>query len=98
MPAIRSASMRAVAEVLRSGASIVAPVFNRRRGHPVGFAGEWFDLLSALTDDSGGRAVIDAHPDRLTLLAVDDPGVLIDVDSESDLARLLSSDSSAALG
>lgn len=98
MPAIHSESMRAVAAALRGGASIAAPVHGGRRGHPVGFAGEWFGPLSRLTGDRGGRDVIDANPDRLTSIAVDDPGVLVDIDSEGDLASLWRFDAPTPLG
>lgn len=98
MPAIDATSMAAVAAALRGGASIAAPAHGGRRGHPVGFAGEWFGTLSRLTGERGGRDVIDAHPGCLSLIAVDDPGVLVDVDSESDLARLPCFDAPTPLG
>lgn len=44
---------RRIADALRSGASIAAPVCGGRRGHPVGFARHWFDSLAGLQGDQG---------------------------------------------
>jgi molybdenum cofactor cytidylyltransferase len=85
MPWIAPATIRAVAGALARGADIVAPVYRGTRGHPVGFSRRYFAALCALTGDAGARSVLLAHPDELTLLDVDDAGVLADVDSASDL-------------
>ncbi len=85
MPFIQPSSHRAVASRLRAGASLSATRFQGRRGHPVGFAGVWFETLSALTGDRGGRAILEAHADELALCPVDDPGVLRDIDYPADL-------------
>ena len=98
MPAIHPASIAGVVQALRSGASIAAPSYQGRRGHPVGFAAQWFAALVSLTGDSGARSVLDAHPDHLTCIEVDDPGVLFDVDTAADLARLRHFDAPTPLG
>src|SRR6185437_9442027 len=85
MPWIAPPTIRAVADVLAQGADIVAPAYRGTRGHPVGFSRRHFAALCALTGDAGARAVLLAHPDALTLLDVDDAGVLADVDRGSDL-------------
>ena len=88
MPRVAPATVRSVVEALEAGAQITAPVYRGERGHPVGFAGGLHLELLALTGDSGARAVIDRHRDVLRLVAVDDPGVLLDVDAKEDLQRL----------
>lgn len=98
MPAIRPASIAGVVEALRCGASIAAPVHRGRRGHPVGFAAQWFDDLIGLAGDSGARDVLDAHADRVHRIDVDDPGVLFDIDTAADLARLRHFDAPTPLG
>ena len=85
MPYIHLTSHHAVAARLRAGDSLVATKFQSRRGHPVGFSGRWFDQLSVLTGDQGGKAILEQHPDELNLIAVDDPGVVRDVDRPEDL-------------
>jgi molybdenum cofactor cytidylyltransferase len=70
-------------------ATIVVPSYRGRRGHPVLFdRAVWQELLDT-PDELGARAVVHADPARLALAAVDDPGILVDVDTPSDLARLL---------
>lgn len=85
MPFVRLDTVFAVAAALEGGASIVAPVYAGRRGHPVGFARRWREGLLALGGDRGGQAILRAHPQELTLLPVDDPGVLRDLDLPGDL-------------
>lgn len=85
MPRIPPAVVARLTDRLRSGAALVAPVFDGRRGHPVGFGREFFEPLSGLEGDSGARAVLEAHAPRLERIATDDPGVLLDVDTPDDL-------------
>lgn len=87
MPWIRPATIVAVAAALASGASIAMPVLAGRRGHPVGFAARHRAALQALATDEGARRVVAAHAHEVTAIAVDDPGVLRDVDTVDDLAR-----------
>ena len=80
MPYIQADSYRSVLHALRDGARLARPVFGEKVGHPVGFAADCLPELVALTGDQGGKAIIDADPRRLVACAVDDPGVLRDVD------------------
>lgn len=86
MPWIASATIRAVANALVAGASIVTPVHRGERGHPVGFARRHFAALSALTGDAGARSVLLAHSSELRMLDVDDAGIVRDVDTPAALA------------
>jgi len=88
MPAVTPGTIRTLARELDSGASIVAPQYRGRRGHPVGFARGWLPELLALEGDQGGRDLIAAHHDRLHLIATDDAGILLDVDEPGDLPGL----------
>ena len=85
MPWIAPATIIRVVDTLTNGAEIVAPTWNGERGHPVGFAKSYGALLMALTGDEGARAVIAARQWALQLVAVDDPGVLRDIDRPEDL-------------
>ena len=85
MPFIAPASHQAVAASLRAGASLAACAFEGRRGHPVGFAGTWFEQLASLTGDQGGKPILQAHRQGLVLCPVDDPGVLRDIDRVEDV-------------
>jgi molybdenum cofactor cytidylyltransferase len=79
MPAIEVSTVHAVIRLLRDGALTAAPTFRGQRGHPVGFAAKLRPELLALSGDAGARIVLVAHPPQL--IAVDDPGVLYDVDT-----------------
>jgi molybdenum cofactor cytidylyltransferase len=88
MPLIRSTTHQAVAERLRSGASLVAGEYQGRRGHPVGFSSEWFSQLIAMTGDQGGRTILEQNDDALILCPVDDPGSIQDFDYKEDLKTI----------
>ena len=82
MPLVRPGSMLAVASALEQFP--VAHAQHRgRRGHPVGFAAELYSELMQLNGDEGARRVVARYPAQGVEL--DDPGVLLDVDTESDL-------------
>ena len=57
-----------------------------RRGHPVGFAAELYSELILLRGDEGARRIVARYPAQGVEL--DDPGVLLDVDTEADLEAL----------
>ena len=85
MPYILPSTIAELARCLRRGAALAAPEFRGQRGHPVGIAGEFLAPLLALDGDAGARAVLEQHGAQLVALPVDDPGVLIDIDTRSDL-------------
>ena len=87
MPFLLPETIRVIAQAISDGAAIAAPAYRGERGHPVGFARRFFEELSALHGDSGARALLDQHPDWVTVREVDDPGVLRDIDKPSDLPR-----------
>jgi len=68
----------------RTGAHIVVPVHDSRRGHPAWFHRDtWRELMTV--PDGGARAVIHADPRRVSEVEVPDRGVLRDIDTRSDL-------------
>ena len=68
----------------RTGAQIVIPTFNGRRGHPGWFHREiWRELMTV--PDGGARAVIRADASRVAEVAVEDRGVVRDIDTRADL-------------
>lgn len=85
MPWIAPATIEAVARRVDSGASIVAPIYRGRRGHPVGFGPNHRDGLLSLDGDVGARNILESS--ELTLIEVDDGGVLADIDTYGDLRR-----------
>jgi CTP:molybdopterin cytidylyltransferase MocA len=68
----------------RTGAHIVVPVHESRRGHPGWFHRDtWRELMTVA--DGGARAVIHADPRRVSEVEVSDRGVLRDIDTRGDL-------------
>ncbi|HEY4065307.1 MAG TPA: nucleotidyltransferase family protein [Burkholderiaceae bacterium] len=82
MPQVRPATLQRVARELETHAIVFAQ-YKGRRGHPVGFSGELYSELVVLTGDEGARRLIARYP--AFALNVDDPGVLVDVDTVADL-------------
>ena len=87
MPWIESETMAALADRLGLGASIVAPVYQGRRGHPVGFSWQWRAQLANLRGDRGAKSLIAEYREQLELVPVTDAGVLRDVDFPGDLQK-----------
>jgi molybdenum cofactor cytidylyltransferase len=78
---------RLVGEYQLSGKPIVVTRCRGQRGHPVLFDRSIFEELQQAPTDVGARAVVKANEDRVIYLDVDDPGVLLDLDTPADLAR-----------
>jgi molybdenum cofactor cytidylyltransferase len=85
MPWVAPQTIETVARRLDRGTSIVVPVYQGRRGHPVGFGAAHRLALEALDGDVGAKALL-ASPE-LTAIEVEDAGVLADVDTPGDLQR-----------
>lgn len=85
MPLVRPATLLAVARRLADHAVVFAQ-HQGRRGHPVGFSAELYSELIGLSGDEGARRLVARYP--AFAVDVDDPGVLIDVDTRADLDRV----------
>lgn len=85
MPMLQPSTLTAVAQGLAHDAITYAQ-YRGRRGHPVGFSAELFSELAGLQGDEGARRLLARYPAQA--VEVDDPGVLIDVDTVEDLQRL----------
>ena len=83
MPHVAPATLQALADALKAGAPIAAPVMQGRRGNPVGFGRAHLDALQALRGDQGARRLLQNCP--VTEVPVDDPGIFRDIDTPADL-------------
>ena len=85
-PFVRLESALAVIDAAkRTGAPIVIPTYEGRRGHPAWFVRDtWRELVTVA--DGGARAVVHADPTRVIEVSVTDAGVVRDVDTPADLA------------
>ncbi|TCV90542.1 nucleotidyltransferase family protein [Sulfurirhabdus autotrophica] len=86
MPYIQTGTVTSVAKSLRTGVSIVAPSYQGKRGHPVGFGREFYSDLVQLNGDQGARQLLSKHASSLQLIPCEDAGILADIDQPSDLA------------
>lgn len=85
MPLLRPDSILAVAGALAHYPVAFAQHIGRP-GHPVGFSSELYSELVNLKGDEGARRIVARYP--AYAVDLDDPGVLVDVDTADDLARL----------
>lgn len=84
MPYVSTSTVARLADIAGSPRALAAPVFEGKRGHPVLFGSHWFETLGRCSGDRGAETVLRNNP-SLTLLDVQDPGVLRDIDLPSDL-------------
>lgn len=63
---------------------IAVPRFEGQRGNPVLFDVALFPLLRFSSGDVGGRALFNDYPDDIAWLDVDDPAILLDIDTPDD--------------
>ena len=86
-PLVAPATFRALVDDYRKTASpIVVARYNGRRGHPVIFDRAVFAELMAAPEHQGARVVVNADAARVRYVDVDDPGVVLDLDTPADLA------------
>ena len=71
---------------------IVVPLCEGRRGHPVLFAADLFAEILELAPDQGLNTVVKRNRDRVVEVIVENPGVLRDIDTPEQFARLLGED------
>ncbi len=86
MPRVQPDTVRRLRDALATGASMVVPVMQGRRGNPAGFAHAHLPALLSLQGDRGARALLESP--ALVEIAVEDAGIFTDVDTPDDLARL----------
>jgi molybdenum cofactor cytidylyltransferase len=82
MPLVRPATLRTVAAALGHH-SVAFAQYQGQRGHPVAFSAELYSELAVLAGDQGARRILARYP--AAAVEVDDPGVLVDIDTRSDL-------------
>jgi molybdenum cofactor cytidylyltransferase len=92
MPLVQPSTLVAVAEALEHYPVAYAQ-HRGRRGHPVAFAAELYSELATLSGDEGARRLTARYP--AYAVEVDDPGVLVDVDTLEDLTAVRARQASA---
>ncbi|MBT9594713.1 MAG: nucleotidyltransferase family protein [Vitreoscilla sp.] len=85
MPLVQPSTLVSVAGAIGTQPVAYAQ-YQGRRGHPVAFGAELFSELVRLSGEEGARRILARFPGQA--VEVDDPGVLLDMDTEADLASL----------
>ncbi len=70
-----------------SEARIFIPTYNGKRGHPVLWHRDMFPALGNVSGDTGGKHIIHENEHLVCEVPVDDPGILIDLDTPEALAQ-----------
>ena len=87
-PMVRVETFRAIVDSYhRTGKPIVIARHDGRRGHPVIFDRAMFAELLSAPEEEGARRVVNADPSRVAYVDLNDPGINLDLDTPSDLAR-----------
>jgi molybdenum cofactor cytidylyltransferase len=87
-PLVSETTVRVLADAWRrTRAPIVRPVRGGRHGHPVIFDRAVFDELRAANPAQGARAIVHAHAESVSDIAVDDDGAFADIDTPADYER-----------
>ena len=69
--------------------SIVLPVYKGRRGHPVIFRASLYGELLAASPELGARQVVWAHPGEIAEVAVEEEGVVLNLDDPEAYRRAM---------
>jgi putative nucleotidyltransferase with HDIG domain len=89
IPLVRPATIKAIAERYASNRpSIVYPVFQGERGHPPLIAHGLFSEIIAGNGEGGLRTLLQRHELKASEVEVFDEGILLDMDTPEDYARL----------
>ena len=93
LPAVKSSHINRIIEehLLTDNrkSRITIPSFKGQKGNPIIWGRSFFNDLSNLEGDVGGRALFSEHPAAINLIEMDDPCVLTDLDTPKDFADFL---------
>jgi molybdenum cofactor cytidylyltransferase len=82
MPAILPETISSICAAAASGIhDAVVPVHSDKQGHPVLWKRSAFALLQQVQGDMGGKAQLASMAERVLNLSVEDPGILMDIDT-----------------
>lgn len=90
MPHVTPEVVNALIDAMREHPekAFFVPVYEGQRGNPVLFTKEKYDEIMSLSGDNGARSLMKLQPDAVLEVAIDCKGVLIDYDTQGELASL----------
>jgi molybdenum cofactor cytidylyltransferase len=94
MPQVKSATINELCRAFFWGTTdaIVLPTVQGRRGNPVVFSGSYRAQLLQLEGDRGARPLMQKYAAKVLEVAVEDPGILLDVDTPEVYRAMLEKD------
>ena len=88
-PFLQPQTLRQIIDAYKATrAQIVIPSYQGTRGNPVLLDRSLFSEAMALQGDTGCRAIFSNHLEAILKVEVEDPGILLDIDSQDDYERL----------
>ena len=86
-PYLRASTINAIVREYReTRAPIVVPVYHGQRGNPVLFDRRIFPQIMKIEGDAGAKSVVQRNETSLREVAVEDQGILFDIDTPADYA------------
>ncbi len=87
-PQVRTGSLEQIQEEFaRRESSIIVPSYNMRRGHPWIVPKRYWDEILEMEPGESLRDFLHRHGDEIYYVNVDDPGVLLDLDTPEDYLK-----------
>ncbi len=89
LPRLKAESVTQVVRALdQTGVALAVPTWRGKRGHPLAIAHRLAGEIAQLDLELGLRQLLTLHAEELVSLPTGDPGVVRDVDTPEDYARL----------
>ena len=93
LPGIKSSHINRIIEehllINNRESKVTIPSYKGQKGNPVIWGRSFFQDLSNLQGDVGGRALFREHPAAMNLLEMDDPWTVTDADTPEDFENFL---------
>ena len=91
MPDVRADHLKKLTAAFdpTEGRAICVPTHKGKRGNPVLFSAQFFPEMMALSGDSGAKHLTGEYADQVCEVAMEDAGVLLDLDTPQAMAAYL---------
>jgi molybdenum cofactor cytidylyltransferase len=88
LPLVRSETVIALIKTAPKN-PITVPVYHGKKGHPVIYGAEAITKILSMEPTHTGKDLFEFFKDRISLINVEDPAVLIDIDTPEDYERFI---------
>lgn len=89
LPLLQSTTINNIIQEFEQYGGIIVPYYQGTRGNPIIMDQSYVQELSSLSGDVGARELLIRHHIAVRAIEIDDPGVLLDIDTPQDLCRLI---------